>query len=42
METAHVSHRLNTSHGGTLRVASTEAAEQGCTGASVSAMAKLR
>ena len=27
LETAHVSHRVNTSHGGALRVALTEAAE---------------
>ena len=37
-----MSHRLNTSHGGTLRVALTQATEWGSTQASVSAMAKLR
>ena len=42
LETAHVSHRLNTSHGRTLRVALTEAAERGSSQANVSAMAKLR
>ena len=37
-----MSHRLNISHGGTLCVTLTEAAERGSTQASVSVMAKLR
>ena len=37
-----MSHRVNTSYGGTLRVAPTEAAESGSTQTSVSAIAKLR